>query len=559
MPKSIPLAFTDADVRRLAGDSSYQRGLELFSQGHVEALKDWGDSLGALVGRDPAYTVTLESSRRDPYFGCDCVEATGRVFCQHCVAAALAWLHRGDEASGGGETGEPARPSPAAVRRAFEKAVRVRDFVHARDAEAWAQGVNEGIESIGRLLGDRQAAAAVELSEWAIQSLLGAVERVDDSAGHFGALRDRLQDLHYRACQEAKPEPVELAKRIFRWELHCDYEVFSGAVARYAGILGEDGLKVYRMLAEAEWTQTQAPGGSKARSADGEYSRLTRIMQTLAVLSGNIDELVATMSRDLSSADSYRRIAGVYREAKQPDNALLWAEKGLRAFPDRTGRPIREFAAEEYHRCGRHQEAMELIWTQFLERPDLEAFQILEQHGRKAEVWPAWRERALAEIRLRIAGVKENTRGQIRSRRMQVDDDHSPLVEIFLHEGDTGQAWNEAQAGGCSESLWLRLAAAREKDHPADAPPIYLRQAEAAVAGSSDGRYYDAVDLLLKAAVLMRRLGRGAEFARQLDALCAKYKVKRAFIKLVEQKRKSLYPASKIADTPLGNARTRRR
>ena len=557
MPKTIPLAFTDADVRRIAGDLSYRRGADLFSQGHVEALKDWGDSIGALVGGDPAYAVTLESSRRDPYHACDCAEGTGGVFCQHCVAAALAWLNRGEAA--GGEASEPVKPNPAVVRRAFEKAVRVRDFVHARDAEAWAQGVNDAIESVERLLGDGQAAAVVELAEWAIQSLLGSIERVDDSAGHFGALRDRLQDLHYRGCQQAKPDPVELSKRIFRWELHCDYEVFAGALARYSGILGEDGLKVYRALAEAEWEQAQASGGSKARSGDGEYARLTRIMQTLAVVSGSVGQLVAAMSSDLSSASSYCRIAEVYREAKQPDQALLWAEKGLRAFPDRTGRRLREFAAEEYHRCGRHQDAMELMWAQFLELPDLEAFQNLERHGRKAAAWPAWRDRALAEIRQRIARVKEKTRGQIRSRRMQVDDDHAPLVEVFLYEGDADRAWSEAQAGGCSESLWLRLAAAREKDHPADAPPIYLRQAEAAVAGSSDGRYYEAVDLLLKAAVLMRRLGRGAEFGRQVDALCAKYKVKRAFIKLVEQKRKSLYPASKIGDTPLPNARTRRR
>ena len=79
MPKTIPLAFTDADVRRIAGDLSYRRGVDLFSQGHVEALKDWGDSMGALVGGDPAYEVTLESSRRDPYHACDCAgTAAGR-------------------------------------------------------------------------------------------------------------------------------------------------------------------------------------------------------------------------------------------------------------------------------------------------------------------------------------------------------------------------------------------------------------------------------------------------------------------------------------------------
>ena len=39
----------------------------------------------------------------------------------------------------------------------------------------------------------------------------------------------------------------------------------------------------------------------------------------------------------------------------------------------------------------------------------------------------------------------------------------------------------------------------------------------------------------------MRRMDRGAEFIGHLDALRGKYKIKRNFIKLVEQKRKSLY------------------
>ena len=45
----------------------------------------------------------------------------------------------------------------------------------------------------------------------------------------------------------------------------------------------------------------------------------------------------------LSSAYGYLKIAEVFREARQHDNALLWAEKGLEAFPEHTdGRLLRE-------------------------------------------------------------------------------------------------------------------------------------------------------------------------------------------------------------------------
>ncbi len=225
--------------------------------------------------------------------------------------------------------------------------------------------------------------------------------------------------------------------------MHSDFDVFYGAAARTA---------------------------KHERSEWGQHFRITHIMESLAQASGDIEQLVAVMSRDLSSAYSYLKIAEVYREERHHDNALLWAEQGLKAFPDRTDARLREFAAEEYHRRRRHDDAMKLIWAEFSERPFLENYKTLERHAKKAGAWPEWRERALTEIRLRIA----KARGQSRPRWMQADDNNSPLVEIFLYEGNPEESWREAQAGGCSDSLWLRLAASRETEHPEDAAPIYF-------------------------------------------------------------------------------------
>lgn len=580
--------MNDAVIRRLAGAQSYQRGVDYFSHGHVESLEDRGDTIRAVVRGNQDYTVTLTAGDGVLDYSCDCPMGSDGAFCKHCVAAALAWLNRDAvpvKQSARRKTKEltlsdagkslrdedketlvrmvldwakdddrlherlilyaARRSGPdtgaAAVRRAFERAVRVHDFVHYREAGGWARGVDDAIDSIEQLLKDGQAAGVIELCESALQSLLSAIEAVDDSDGHFGMLRDRLQDIHYRACQEARPDPVDLAKRLFQWELHSDFDVFYGAAAQYAKILGAKGMKVYRELAESEWAKVPARTAKHERSEFGQHFRITHIMESLAQASGNFEELVAVMNRDLSSAYSYLKIAEVYREAGQHDDALLWAEKGLKAFPERTDARLREFAAEEYHRRHRHDHAMMLMWAEFSERPFLETYKTLEKHAKKAGTWPEWRERALGEIRLRIAKAREKARGQTRPRWMQADDNHSVLVEIFLYEGKDEDAWREAGIGGCSDSLWLRLAAKREKEHPEDAAPIYLKYAEAGVAATTNGRYEDPVSLLAKAAAVMKRMDRSAEFVRHLEALRAKYKIKRNFIKLVEQKRKALY------------------
>jgi len=580
--------MNDAVIRRLAGGQSYQRGLDYFSQGQVESLRDDGDCLRAIVRGNQKYHVILAADDEVPEYSCDCPVGSDGAFCKHCVAVALAWMNRAAEplkTAGRRKTKEltlveagkilqakdkdtllrmvldwakdddrlrerlilcaarSAGPDRAAdaVRRAFDNAVSVDGFIPYREATAWARGVDDAIDSFDQLLKDGQSGAVIELCESALQSLLEAVEAIDDSDGHFSMLRDRLQDIHYRACQQARPDPAELARRLFQWEMQSDFDVFYGAAEQYAEILGAKGMKAYRELAETEWAKVPARTAKQQRTEWGQHFRITHIMESLAKASGDVEQLVAVMSHDLSSAYSYQKIAEVYRDARQHDNALLWAEKGLKEFPDRTDSRLREFVAEEYHRLRRHEEAMKLMWAEFVEQPLLTTYKTLERHANKAGAWPEWRERALAEIRSRIAQAKQKARKPAHSRWMQDEGDHSPLVEVFLFEGDPESAWREAQTGGCSDRLWLRLAAAREKANPEDAAPIYMKLAEAAVAATSNGRYEDSVDLLVKAATAMRRIDRSPEFVRQLDALRVKYKIKRNFIKQLEQKRKSLY------------------
>lgn len=581
-------AINDAVVRRLAGERSYDRGLDYYRNGHVESLEEWEDGVRAVVSGTQDYTVKLSSDEGILDYNCDCPYGSDGTFCKHCVAVALAWLNRRSESAKPARRGKVKEITPAdaekallvegheqlvrmvmgwandddrlrerimlfaarragpetgvaAARRAFERAVRVRDYVDYREASSWARGVDDAIDNIAQLLSDGQAVAVIELCESALQMLVAASEGVDDSDGHLSVLRDRLQDIHFQACKKARPDPVALAKRLFGWELHSELDVFFGAVEQYSEIFGASGLQAYRQLAEAEWKKAPARTAKDASSGWGSHFRITRIMESLARASGNLDELVSVMSRDLSHAYSYLRIAEVCKEARQHDLALQWAERGLKAFPDRTDGRLREFAAEEYHRRRRHDEAMKLIWAEFSERPYLETYQTLERHARKSGNWPEWRERALAEFRGHIAKSKEKSRGQSRNQWMRIEDDHSILVEVFLYEAEVDAAWREAQAGGCSDDLWLRLAAKREKDHPEDAVPIYMRQAESAIVGDRNSRYDESVSLLVKAAVLMKRMGRSEEFVHQLDALRLKYKIKRNFIKLLDQKQKSLY------------------
>ena len=319
----------------------------------------------------------------------------------------------------------------------------------------------------------------------------------------------------------------------FEWETGTDYDIFHGAAATYADVLGEKGLAIYRRLAEREWKKVPALAPGRDDSAKyGKRFRITHIMETLARASGDVEALVDVMKRDLSLPHDFLKIAEVYKEARNHDFALEWAERGVKAFPERTDSRLREFLAKEYHRRDRHDEAMVLVWAEFAEKPTLEQYRNLKAHADRTGQWLTWRDKALEFLRETIAKAKREASKNRWAWSPRTD--HSELVSIFLWEGDVDAAWREAKEGGCSDPLWLKLAAKQEKDHPDDALLVYQSHVDPALNRKNNEAYREAVGLLRKVRGLMIRLGRESEFARYVESVRAAHKPKRNFVKLLD-------------------------
>ncbi len=237
--------------------------------------------------------------------------------------------------------------------------------------------------------------------------------------------------------------------------------------------------------------------------------------------------------KDLSYAYHYLQIAELYGKSGNHDKSLEWAEAGLQAFPGRTDSRLRDFLAAEYHRRKRHDEALKLIWADFSDHTSLANYQKLKTHAARAGQWPAWREKELDFIREDINRTKQSRRGRLGA--WDVADSNSLLVEIFLWEKDPNAAWREAQAGGCSERLWMLLAAGREQDHPQDAIDVYKKWIDPTVERKNNQAYEDAAQLVQKIQRLTKQLNRDAEFADYLREVRATHKPKRNFMKLLDQ------------------------
>ncbi|UCG43480.1 MAG: SWIM zinc finger family protein, partial [candidate division WOR-3 bacterium] len=434
--------LTDSALQRLAFGRSYDRGRRYFEDGMVESLSEFGGKLVARVRGAELYAVRLWPEQGLAH-ECTCPVGADGLFCKHCVAAGLEWLERqadgepmddedmsvrpahvtldelrdylrgldretladvlmrqaehdpefAERLTTRAALSRPEGPGKKFLRKAITDATRPHASLYGRATTAFAERVRNSLEPVWALAASGRGDEALELAEHAMNRVIKAMGQVDDSNdGCMGCLLSEVEELHLEACRAARPEPRALARELFNRAVNSDWEVFLRAAETHAEVLGEEGLAEYRRLAEKAWRRLPAlkPG---QESKDGPYRRpiLTMMMQALARTSGDIEELVAVMAKDLSCEYRFLEIAQVYKDAGQDDRALEWAEQGLAAFPDRTDSRLRRFLFEEYLTRVRPKEAMNLAWAEFTDSPYEHKFQELRKSAERIGQWPTWR------------------------------------------------------------------------------------------------------------------------------------------------------------------------
>lgn len=578
------MKISKAEIRKITDSRSWQRGVNYYEQGNVLSLFEDEGTIIAKVSGTRDYKVKLWTENGDLDGSCTCPMGDTGVFCKHCVAVGLTYLEGGAGCAPKDLKKQKTKGLEAAItladirqylsqqktdtliemimdclteddslrerlvmkaarfgqkelnvdafRTAITQATQTHGFVDYDRAYDFYRRIENVVDSVEDLLEDGFDKEVIELSEHSLKRVGKALGEMDDSDGYMGDVLERLQMLHHKACLRAKPNPKELAKRLFKWELTTGYDTFYRAAETYADVFGKEGIAVYRRLAEAEWSKLPQlkPGQGSLSYRDNRF-RLTSIMEALAKGSGDIEQLVAVKSKDLSCAYHFLEIARIYKDAGNSDKALEWAEKGVKTFPDEPDSRLNEFLANEYHSRNRHAEAMELIWSDFLSLPNLNAYKSLKEHADKCKQWTKWHERALKHVRKRISDAKKQASRNY--RYWAIDNDHSTLVEIFLWEKNVEAAWKEAKEGGCKADLWKQLAKLREKDHPVDSIAVYQMLVKPIIEQTNNSAYREAVDLIKKIRGLMANLGQDKEFQKYISSVRTEFKRKRNFITML--------------------------
>jgi uncharacterized Zn finger protein len=548
------LPFTKADIKGAADPRSFERGLDYLHS--VDDLEVTESQITATVLGNHEYRVRLVFGDGELSADCTCPYGREGAFCKHCVAVAMSVLELGQNLPELIETTKAGRAElaswleslskkellaellalldedrdlrrrlelraasvkadAAGVRRAVGEliALPAQGYVEYGQAYDYAEGVRQAAEGIGGLIEAGDATDAIEIAGEAIDLVTDAFEYVDDSSGVIADAAYELLAVHLRACQAAPPDPVSLAGYLSYQLLHrSDYGI-TPDLADYAGLLGEEGIAAVRERVAAAYAEN--PGNWRARS----------LVESIAKAEGDVDTVVAIYEANLDDRGwSHLRIAEELDEAGRADEALGWAERGLReaAHPDQR---LVDYLAGRYAAAGRDDDVLGLRRDRFQADRTLGNYQALREAATICGVWPEERDGALALLR-------KDARHS-RGGRHPWAWSGTVLIDALLDDGDLDAAW-DAATDAASDAQWLRLADASAATRPADALPVYLRAIDGLRSMTGDPVYHKMAGLLLSARACHEALGTTDKFRGYVAALRTDQKRKRNLMKILD-------------------------
>jgi len=550
--------FAPEALKALAGEKVFRRGQAYHCDGHVRVLALDARRVLAEVEGSETYRVELKGGGADIGGQCSCPAFEDWGFCKHMVATGLAAneaqiegrdapyaferIREHLKAKSAAELVELilglAEQDAALFRRldlaasalaaddatlkgrlkdAIDRATRTGGYVDYGGARDWAERVNEALDAVADLASGPRAKLALEMAELAVDRIDKALNEIDDSDGYCGGCLERAAAIHLEAAQAAKPDPVELARRLFRREIDGCFDAFYGAARRYADVLGEGGLAEYKRLADEAWKKlpAKAAGRKGGEEQVPSYSRLMGILDFFAERDGDVDARTALRAKDLSTPWRYFELAEFCRSQGRKSEALTWAEEGLWAFEDeRTADRLVDLAVALLIEAGRTTEAEAHLWRAFEKTPSEAGYRKLKQ-----VCGDGVRERALATLE---AWLKKEEPSLWRSPA-------DVLVRILMLEEDYEAAWKAVRGHGASKGAREELARASEATHPKEALEIFGQRVEELATSGGGRAYEEAIGLIARMAALRDP----REQAAYVADIKTRFARKRNFMKLL--------------------------
>jgi uncharacterized Zn finger protein len=563
--------FDIVTLREFAGDKVFARGVEYHEDGEVEIVSIDRARVVARVTGSEIYRCELNGTGKKFSGGCSCPAFSDWGFCKHLVATALSAnaldpgasaeaknrlsnirehlrakgidsliemilalaeddraLFKELELAAAMATADEPKLF-AEFKKAITDATRTSGYIEYRKARAWADKISGLLDQISGLTKAGRAELVLRLLDHFFLRMDEALLNIDDSDGEGGAVYAKACQIHLEACDQAKPDPIALARELFARERETDWDFFYGASDTYADVLGDTGLAEYRRLAGEAWQGIKPLRAGQRRTDFEEASdrdRLAAMLERFAERDGDVDARIAIRSKNLSSAYDYFGIAQLCVDNGRDAEAMKWAEEGTWQFEDDPDERLVLFTADLYCRAGRKTDADGLLWQTFERDPSIELYRKLKRAaGPGKPTVDAARDRAIALLQAKVDKV---------GAKAGWDSPQELLVEILMSEKLFAEAWKVVRRHECSRPRLLALAKASEQDHPHEALSVYAQDTEQLARFGGQENYEAAGKLITRMQAIRQRLGASADHAAFLADFVTRHKAKRNLMKILQ-------------------------
>jgi uncharacterized Zn finger protein len=171
----------------------------------------------------------------------------------------------------------------------------------------------------------------------------------------------------------------------------------------------------------------------------------------------------------------------------------------------------------------------EVLWPDFVARPNTRAYQQLKQAADRINDWKTWKEKAIAHLIERSDQIDQQMSRSGRRFGIEPGREVSMLVDCLLWEGDSKRAFQEAKKGSCASYTWLKIADDLRVSQPEDALSIYMMSITSVMQESNNAAYQETYRLLGIIQGLMLKLELRSQFQRYVLSLETIYSGKRSF------------------------------
>ncbi|MDJ0771311.1 MAG: hypothetical protein QNJ12_21160, partial [Ilumatobacter sp.] len=346
--------------------------------------------------------------------------------------------------------------------------LRTRRHLGYRESMAWADDAMIVVDEIAATAESAPSRELLKLVELAVGRVAKTIMYADDSSGAIGDVARRLLEIHEQLGDAGVADSKALAKWMIRFSFD-DQDFFNPDPVRYADALGGSGLAVLRREVD-----------ERMAAPDPDFA-VRYVQERLAVLDGDVDRVVELLGGALDRPYDFIRVAEAMLELDRPDDALIWARRGIDSVTGWQVAQLYDVVAGVLADRGDDAGVLDLRREQHQRMPSSTTYAKLKTAAASSGAWAD----ELASARA-VLGAR----------------DVGGLVDALLADGDIDAAWTaatDANPEAIGDQRWARLAEEREVTHPAAALNVYLRLIDSTLE-KADRRNYRAAAKQLKRA-----------------------------------------------------------